>query len=136
MNQSQNLNRFLANQELQPNSNNKQERKVPLPMMTAAMDDDSSLWLHDFPSFDHDATANPNLMLKNIFTLSFSSTFQFTTWTIMKTSFFASRQICPFGLSFPSLFQNRGKFAPNFSPLIYNSINIFKKLVIPSNLLV
>ncbi len=42
----------------------------------------------------------------------------------MKTSFFASGQICPFGLSFPSLFQNRGKFAPNFSPLIYNSINI------------
>jgi hypothetical protein len=34
----------------------------------------------------------------------------------MKTSVFASRQICPFGLSFPSLFQNRGKFAPNFSP--------------------
>ncbi len=55
---------------------------------------------------------------------------------VMKTSFFASGQICPFGLSFPSLFQNRGKFAPNFSPLIYNSINILKKLVIPSNLLV
>jgi hypothetical protein len=50
--------------------------------------------------------------------------------------FFASGQICPFGLSFPSLFQNRGKFAPNFSPLIYNSINILKKSVTPSNVVV
>jgi hypothetical protein len=43
--------------------------------------------------------------------------------------FFASGQICPFGLSFPSLFQNRGKFAPDFSPLIYNNINIYKTLL-------
>jgi hypothetical protein len=33
-----------------------------------------------------------------------------------KTSFSASGQICPFGLSFSSLFQNRGKFAPTISP--------------------
>jgi hypothetical protein len=42
----------------------------------------------------------------------------------MENLFFASWQICPFGLSFPSLFQKRGKFAPYFSPLIYNSIYI------------
>jgi hypothetical protein len=43
--------------------------------------------------------------------------------------FFASGQICPFSLSFPSLFQNRGKFALNFSSLIYNNINIYKTLL-------
>jgi hypothetical protein len=45
--------------------------------------------------------------------------------TTVENLFFCKRgQICPFGLSFPSLFQNRGKFAPNFSPLIYNNMNI------------
>jgi hypothetical protein len=53
-----------------------------------------------------------------------------------KTSFFASGQICPFGLSFPSLFQNRGKFAPNFSPFIYNNKYFFKISVITSNVVV